>query len=582
MMLSYQTGDTSYRDLWKILERKRFFSREQFKEALQRAKDEDRHLNHVLLEIGNGSKEKLLESLSEYYGTPTVTLRKRVISPFVLNLIPKEIAEQHSVVLFKKTRDAIHVATTAPDNAQTIDFIKRKTGLTPQVFITTPEDIDEALRRYKSDLSTDFARIIKESTQQAMAVHDSAEKMAQYVPVITMVNTIIERALLQHASDIHIEPHREKISIRFRIDGLLVKIVELPSELLPSLVTRIKLIANLKIDEHRLPQDGRFSTMFDGREIAIRVAVIPTLSGSKVAMRLLDSNERQFSLKTLGLSANDLRAIRQETMKPHGMILVTGPTGSGKTTTLYTLLRMLRKESVNICTIEDPIEYGIEGISQTQVNPNAGLTFANGLRSLLRQDPNIIMVGEIRDADTASIAINAAMTGHLVLTTLHTNNAFLAIQRLIEMGVEPFLASSVINVVIGQRLVRRVCRYCKGRGRLTQKVVDLYRAVLDIERTVPKLIRLGLLPSDFVVEGAPIARNKGCAKCNKTGYLGRVGIYEVIRIDEDIHHVIIKDPSAESIQRAAEKKGVLTMIEDGILKVLRGQTTIEEVLRVVK
>ncbi len=582
MMLTFKSTDSSYRDLWKILERERYFSHEQFKDALRRAKEEDRHLNHVLLEMGNGSKDKLLESLSEYYGTPTITLRKRVISPFVLNLIPKEIAEQHSVVLFKKTKDAVHVATTAPDNAQTIDFIKRKTGLEPEVFITTPEDIDEALRRYKSDLSTDFARIIQESTRQAMAVHDSAEKMAQFVPVITMVNTIIERALLQHASDIHIEPHRDRIIIRFRIDGLLVRIVELPSELLSALVTRIKLIANLKIDEHRLPQDGRFSTMFDGREVAIRVAIIPTLSGSKVALRLLDSNERQYSLKTLGLNSSDLRALRQETMKPHGMILVTGPTGSGKTTTLYTLLRMLKKDSVNICTIEDPIEYGIDGVNQTQVNPNAGLTFANGLRSLLRQDPNIIMVGEIRDVDTASIAINAAMTGHLVLTTLHTNNAFLAIQRLIEMGVEPFLASSVINVVIGQRLVRRVCRHCKGTGRLTKKVIDQYRAVFDIERTVPKLMRLGLLPSGFKAEGAPLAHDKGCAKCNKTGYLGRVGIYEVIRIDDDLHHAIISDPSAESIQRVAAKKGGLTMIEDGIYKVLSGQTTVEEVLRVIK
>lgn len=582
MMLTFKSSDTSYRDLWKILERERSFSHEQFKDALRRAKEEDRHLNHVLLEMGNGSKDKILGLLSEYYGTPTVTLHKRVISPFVLNLIPKEVAEQHSVVLFKKTKDTVHVATTTPDNEQTIDFIKRKTGLEPRVFITTPEEIDEALRRYKSDLSTDFARIIQESTRQAMAVHDSAEKMAQYVPVITMVNTIIERALLQHASDVHIEPHRDRIIIRFRIDGLLVKIVELPTELLSSLVTRVKLIANLKIDEHRLPQDGRFSIMFDGREVAIRVAIIPTLSGAKVALRLLDSNERQYSLKTLGLNGTDLRTMRQETMKPHGMILVTGPTGSGKTTTLYTLLRMLRKESVNICTIEDPIEYGIDGVNQTQVNPNAGLTFANGLRSLLRQDPNIIMVGEIRDADTASIAINAAMTGHLVLTTLHTNNAFLAIQRLIEMGVEPFLASSVINVVIGQRLVRRVCRHCKGTGRLTRRVIDQYRTVFDIERTAPKLVKLGLLPDSYEVEGAPLAHAKGCAKCSRTGYLGRVGIYEIIRIDDDLHHAIIDDPSAESIQRTAGKKGTLTMLEDGVLKVLTGQTTIEEVLRVIK
>ncbi len=582
MMLSFRTTDTSYRDLWKIIERERFMSRDQFKDALRRSKDEDRHLNHVLLEIGNGSKDKLLKSLSEYYGTPTITLRKRVISPFVLNLIPKELAEQHSVVLFKKTKGLVHVATSAPDNRQTIDFIKRKTGLTPQVFLTTPEDIEEALRRYKTDLSTDFARIIEESTREAMAAHDSAEKMAQFVPVITMVNTIIDRALLQHASDIHLEPLRTTVVIRFRIDGLLTRIAELPIDLLPSLVTRVKILSNLKIDEHRLPQDGRFSVTFDGREVAIRVAVIPTLHGAKVALRILDAEEQKFSLKSLGFNQRDLRIVRQETTKPHGMILVTGPTGSGKTTTLYTLLRMLQRDSVNICTIEDPIEYGIEGVNQTQVNPNAGLTFANGLRSLLRQDPNIIMVGEIRDADTAEIAVNAAMTGHLVLTTLHTNTAFLAIQRLIEMGIAPFLAASVINVIVGQRLVRKVCRYCGAGARLTPKVLDQYRSVLGIENTVKKLKHLGLLPASFNASEAKLARAKGCLKCNGTGYLGRVGIYETLKIDDGVHAAILHDHSSVSIQKAGDAQGTLTMVEDGVLKTLTGQTTFEEVLRVIK
>ena len=576
--------DNKHHDLWKIIERERFLTKDQFKEAVLVAKKEDRHLTDVLFEYHTPHQDKLLRAFSDFYQKPAIKLRKKTIVPYVLNLIPKEVAEQHSVIIFKKNKNTINVAITNPENSQTIEFIRKKTGHDPKIFITTPEDIRHAVQKYKSEIRTEFARIIQESIKQTLAINDTAEKIAQYVPIIKMVDTIIERALSQHASDIHFEPSAQKISIRYRIDGLLNKIVEMPIEILPPLVTRIKIMANLKIDEHRLPQDGRFKFIFSDREVAIRVAAIPTLHGTKIVMRLLDKKESEFTLTKLGLNQHDLQTVKNEIAKPHGMILATGPTGSGKTTTLYTLLNMLNKEDVNICTIEDPVEYSIEGVNQTQINTQAGLTFANGLRSLLRQDPNILMVGEIRDGDTADIAVNAAMTGHLVLSTLHTNDSFLAIQRLTEMGVQPFLVASVTNAIIGQRLVRKICPDCKARVASKQKEIERYGSLFNLEATLEKFRKLHLLPAQ-----APSALmdfsffyGQGCSKCNNTGYRGRVGIYEVLKIDPQLQKIILDNPSAEAIKKEAAKRGVVTMVEDGLLKVLNGETTFEEILRVTK
>lgn len=583
-MMSFITSDNKHGGLWEIIEHGRFLTKDQFKEATQVARKENRHITDVLFEQHSPSQDKLLLAFSKYYNTPAIILRKRVIVPYVLNLIPKEVAEQHSVIVFKKSRNVVHVATINPENSQTMDFIRKKTGHETKVYITSPEDIKHALHKYKSEIRTEFARIIQDSINQTLAINDTAEKIAQYVPIIKMVDTIIERALSQHASDIHFEPTAKKIIIRYRIDGLLNRIVELPIEILPPLVTRIKIMANLKIDEHRLPQDGRFKFAFNEREVAIRVSAIPTLHGSKIVMRLLDKKENQFTLAKLGLNQKDLQTVKNEIAKPHGMILATGPTGSGKTTTLYTLLTMLNKEDVNICTIEDPIEYGIEGINQTQVNPAAGLTFANGLRSLLRQDPNILMVGEIRDNETADIAVNSAMTGHLVLSTLHTNDSFLAIQRLTEMGVQPFLVASVTNLIIGQRLVRKICPSCKTRAASTQKELEHYGTFFDLDAIHSKLKKHRLMaqPSPKDTSQLSFYYGRGCAKCNNTGYLGRIGIYEVLQIDRELQKFIVTNPSAEAIKKHAEKLGVLTMIEDGILKVFNGETTFSEILRVTK
>ncbi len=581
-MIGLLATDNTQNQLWKVFERERFVTKDQFKEALKQARREERHLNEVLLDTEAIPQEKVLTTLSAFYDVPVILLREVTISPYVLNLIPKEVAEEHSVIVFKKLRDVIHVATTKPDNHQTIAFIRKKTGCEPKVFLTTPEDIQHALKKYQGELTEEFAKIIERSTRETLELHDTVEKMAQYVPIVTMVNTILERALLQNASDIHFEPKANIVAIRFRVDGLLHNIVELPKDLLPPLVTRIKLLANLKIDEHRLPQDGRFKFIFKGRDVAIRVSVMPTLHGAKVVLRLLDTRTRQFSLRSLGLNQRDLGMMRKEITKPHGMILVTGPTGSGKTTTLYTILRMLNRENVNICTIEDPIEYGVEGINQTQANPAAGLTFANGLRSLLRQDPNIMMVGEIRDVDTADIALNAAMTGHLVLTTLHTNSAFLTTQRLLEMGVQPFLAASVINVIIGQRLVRRVCRHCKTESRLTQKHIEDFKRFVDVEAGFRRLQQLGLLSPEAALGEQRLSYGRGCDKCQNTGYRGRVGIYETLIMNEDLRRAVLRDPAAASLESEARQGDALTMGEDGLLKIFQGLTTLEEIVRVTK
>lgn len=579
-MINLLTNSTS--KLAKILEQEGCCTREQFKAIQAQAVRESRPVTAVLLEQANGGTEKMLEVLGQYYEIEPITLRGRVISPYILNLIPKEVAEAHHVVVFKKAADLISVATVDPENDQIIDFIKRKTKLDPIIYLTTPADIAYALQRYEGELSEEFAKIIEESLKETLASHEPVEKLAQFVPVVKMVNSIIDRALSNRASDIHLEPGSENLLVRFRIDGLLKRVVELPREVLPPILARIKLMANLKIDEHRVPQDGRFRYTFNDREIALRVSVVPNLYGSKVVLRLLDAKEKRFDFKALGLNKRDLNIIKHEAAKPHGMMVVTGPTGSGKTTTLYTMLRLLNRERVNICTIEDPIEYGLDGVNQMQVNSTAGLTFANGLRSLLRQDPDIIMVGEIRDPDTAEIALNSAMTGHLVLSTLHTNNAFLASQRLVEMGMQPFLISSVVNVFIGQRLVRTICRHCCTTVTSTEKHLERYSKLIDLAGAVSKLQHVGLLPNDFSWDKARLCAGRGCDKCSDTGYQGRLGIYELLVMDEEVRQAILTSPNSSAIKKASHKQGTTTMIEDGILKVINGLTTFEEVARVTQ
>ena len=575
--------NNKYNRLAKLMEQAGILPRDRFKEVMKKAKAENRQVTEILLADRSLSQEKVLEILSGFFNVPVVSLKKRMISRQVLNLIPKEIAEQHSVIIFKKIKKTIQVATTEPDNTQILRFIRQKTGFEPEIFLTTPQDISLTLQKYHSEISEEFAKIIQDSTQEALATNASAEKLAQYVPIIKMVNNIIDRALTQNASDIHLQPSSDKIIIRFRIDGLLQQIVELPKEILPALIARIKIIANLKIDEHRRPQDSRFSYVFNEREVAIRVSIIPTLHGSKIVLRLLDMEQKKFTLRRLGLNKRDFAILKNEIFKPHGMILVTGPTGSGKTTTLYTILHLLNNEDVNICTIEDPVEYGINGINQTQINTAANLIFANGLRSLLRQDPNILMVGEIRDSETADISINAAMTGHLVLSTLHTNNAFLAPQRLIEMGLSGYLVAPVVNLIIGQRLVRKICPQCRITLRSTDKILETYGSYFEIKETFNKLKKMNLLTADQkTFKDIAFFRGRGCSNCNNTGYHGRIGIYEVVKAEPALRKIILTGADPNLIKKQALAQGTLTMTEDGLLKVFNGRTTFDEILRVTK
>jgi len=583
-MLNIFLLNKEYNRLWKLFEKDGFLTKKQFKEAIRLAEKEKRYLTEMILEDDSLPEDKSLEVLSEFFNLPVVYLRNKVISPQVINLLPKEISEEHRVIVFKKVKDEIFVATTAPENKQIIKFIGKKTELTPKVFITTPKDIKLALNKYNNTVFSDgISHIVDLNNGDDMESQEvPAEKMAGLVPVIKMVNNAIETGISNGASDIHIEPGYDKLKIRMRVDGILHKIVELPRAMLPAVITRVKILANLKIDEHMAPQDGRFQYKFNDKEVALRVSVMPTLYGPKAVLRLLEMKEKMLTLQKLGLNKIHLRILKKEIYTSHGMILVTGPTGSGKTTTLYTLLRMLNSEKVNICTIEDPIEYGIEDINQVQVRPKHGLTFASGLRALLRQDPDVLMVGEIRDIETANIAINSAMTGHLVLSTLHTNNAFLTPQRLMEMDAQPYLVTSVLNVIIGQRLVRKLCPHCKIKSRAPEKLLENFTAFIPVKETYRKLQNIGLIPKDQKFSEVSFYRSRGCRKCGETGYKGRVGIYEIIYLDDDLRKFILNDPNETNLREHLLKRKVMTMIEDGLLKVFNSQTTIDEILRVTK
>jgi type IV pilus assembly protein PilB len=415
---------------------------------------------------------------------------------------------------------------------------------------------------------------------------EDLEKAAQDLPVIRIVDTLLKHAILQEASDIHIEPDEKEVRVRYRIDGLLHDAMTLPRAVIDGIVARIKILSNLKLDEHRLPQDGRFKIEQDGRRIAFRVSILPVYSGEKVVMRLLDESSKGLTLEGMGLWGQPLEQVHQAIKRPNGMILVTGPTGSGKTTTLYTIMDILNQPQVNISTVEDPIEYKMFRINQTQVNPQIGLTFSQGLRALLRQDPDIIMVGEIRDEETMDIAIHAAMTGHLVLSTLHTNSAAGTIPRLLDMGAEPFLVASTVNLVMAQRLVRRLCPNCRQAYNLDDELINSLKQQIDLERVFEVALKNNLLGKEISkdMDWSKISfyRPGGCSRCRKEGYKGRIGIFEVIEMTEAISEMVAKRATSDEIERQAQKEEMIRMIEDGMIKAIQGVTSIEEILRVTK
>jgi len=559
---------------------------ETLKKAAEEAKKSGKPLRQILLNK-NYLKEDELRRLEAYIlGIPFVDLSKETIPFSILQIIPEPIARKHNVIAYKKTGDTIEVAMLDPDDLQTIEFIKKKAGLKILTRLTTPESIQNALRQYQKTLEAEFGEIIEKeaktfevSREEEKAIEtEELKRLAEDLPVIKIVDTLIRHAILQSASDIHIEPMEKEVLVRYRIDGILHDAMNLPKQIATGIVARIKVLANLKLDEHRLPQDGRFKLESDEYRISFRVSVLPVYDGEKIVMRLLPENIKGYTLEELGFWGINLERIHRAIKKPTGIILVTGPTGSGKTTTLYTVIEMLNTPKVNISTVEDPIEYRIPRVNQTQVRPEIGLTFANGLRSLLRQDPNVIMVGEIRDNETASLAINAALTGHLVLSTLHTNSAAGAIPRLIDMKVEPFLIASTLTAVISQRLVRRLCEGYE-KYRLGEEEILGLKKDINLERIVEILKREKVVGSKISLKDIEWGRPKNTEQC-PDGYKGRIGIHEVLEITESIKELVVRNATSDEIEKRALEEGMLSMMDEGFIRAAQGVTSIEEVLRV--
>jgi len=552
-----------------------------------KAKKTGKKFEELLLNEGLISQEDLIRLKAYILGVPFINLEKEIVPKEVLEIIPEPIARAHNIVAFRKKGRELEVAMLDPEDLQTIEFIKKKSNLRILPRLTTPQSIKNVLAQYRKTLGAEFAELIKKEAegvktkriQEKTTEKEELEKIAQEIPVIKIVDSLLKHAVLDRASDIHIEPMENEVLVRYRIDGILRDAMTLPKQVAPGIVARIKVLSNLKLDEHRLPQDGRFKFETNGDKYSVRVSVLPVLNGEKVVMRLLAEEAKGYSLEELGLRGKALEDIQTALRRPTGMILVCGPTGSGKTTTLYSMIEILNTPEVNISTVEDPIEYRMPRVNQTQVRPEIGLTFANGLRALLRQDPDIIMVGEIRDNETAALAVNAALTGHLVLSTLHTNNAAGAIPRLIDMKVEPFLIASTLNVILAQRLVRRLCED-KKEYHLERSQIDQISKYCDLKRVENILKKEGLLKKKGTVKDVTFFEPKPTKSCPE-GYKGRIGIFEVLPATESIKKLITQNATSDAIQERALKEGMITMVEDGFVKAARGITTIEEVLRVI-
>jgi type IV pilus assembly protein PilB len=543
-----------------------YITKADFEKALKESKQEKTSLGQVLIDKGLIKDDQLGKLIAESAGFLFVNLKKEKIAEKILKIVPQLVAQNQQVIVFDKTKQGLKVALNNPKNYEMIKWLEKKTGEKIIAYYTTPLNIKEALKFYKKGIKKEFSDIIENEVKKAKEATIKAEDL----PIIKIVDTLIEYGYENRASDIHIEPLEKETQIRFRIDGVLHDVVSLPKHIHSLLVSRIKVLSKLRTDEHFAAQDGKFIAKTGNEKFDIRVSIVPVTEGENIVMRLLSEKARKFNLEDLGFLEKDLKKIKAAIKKPYGMILSTGPTGCGKTTTMYSILKILNKPKVNICTIEDPVEYDIEGVSQIQVNSKAKLTFAKGLRSIVRQDPDIIMVGEIRDEETAGIAVNSAMTGHLVLSTMHANTAATNIVRLMDMGIEPFLTASSISVIIGQRLVRKICTKCRESREITKD----------------KLKKLGLpekLINKFYKKGKKIRiySGQGCKSCAQTGYIGRIGIFEVLEINEKIKAMIMAKSNTDDIEAQAIKNGMTTMIEDGIEKVLSGITTVEELFRVI-
>lgn len=529
-------------------------------------------------------EEELYRTASTLLKVPFIDLSREAIRKDILFLVPEPLAVSHEIVAWKETNGELYLATSDPSDVQTLDFIEKKTNLKLRVHLATPTSLREALKQYHLTLEAEFKKLTKPEEKAKEEEPEALAKLAEDLPVVRIVDSLLDHAVFERASDIHIEPREKDLAVRYRVDGILRNVMVLPKNVQAGVVARIKILSNLKLDEHRLPQDGRFKITTAGKDrYSLRVSVFPEMDGEKIVMRLLPETTQILTLEELGFLPQPLEIIRRNIIKPHGIILVTGPTGSGKTTTLYSILGILNKPGVNIQTVEDPIEYKITGVNQSQVNPRIDFTFARGLRSILRQDPNIIMVGEIRDNETADIAIHAALTGHLVLSTLHTNDAATTLPRLVDMNIPPFLIAFTANMIVAQRLVRKICPECRAPQKLDTAAATDLRKKYDLTRilTLIKEQKLNLGRSS-AADGITLFRGAGCKQCNDQGYKGRIGLYEIMEITTKIKEIVSSAGTAIDIAKAARAEGMITILEDGLIKALTGITTIEEVMRVTK
>ncbi len=581
----------------KILKQGGILTESQLADLKTTAERSKRTLQETIIEDKVLEERELAKLVGDYIGTPFVEIEPKDIPDDVLKRIPEHIARQYNVVLFAVDEDgAPMLAMEDPDDVQALNFIQKEIGYNLRVFLATKSNILDCLENYRGDVNDELDEVIAIQRDDSDAENAKEEEFAEDSPIAQTVNLLLEYAIKSHASDIHIEPREEFVQVRYRIDGVLREVNKLPHNVLGALVSRIKILSNLKIDERRVPQDGRFKIKVSGKQYALRVSTLPIADGEKIVMRVLDESNQAISLEKLGYWGLSLATIKNAMAQPNGMILVTGPTGSGKSTSLFSVLSELNTPDVNISTIEDPVEYKIPGVNQTQTNAKAGMTFASGLRALLRQDPNIIMVGEIRDGETANLGVQAALTGHLVFSTLHTNNAATCLPRLLDMDIEPFLIASTVKAVIGQRLVRRLCQSCRQAYTPSQEELNYITQMFNITpESMPHLHELEEQAASESIGGdTPMGTTdativqlwkpspEGCDECGHNGFKGRVGIYEVLGISVAIQKMITANATSNDIQEQAISEGMITMQMDGLIKSFRGITTIEEILRATR
>ncbi len=572
-----------------ILIQRQLISESQAKQILQEAQNAGKRVEEIIYSKKLIDERTILQIKGEFFKLPVKIFEKNEKIPrYVLHLIPEDTARHYNFIAFRKDEDVLSIGMVYPDDVkaqEALKFILNRLNLKFKVFIITPSDLKLALSQYQTfieefnQLLSDFQKRYAAQTQKEtpsfkiVDLESTQGVISDEAPIIKLFASVLKYAVRARASDIHLEPERNVLRVRLRIDGNLSKILSLPLMVHQPIISRIKIMANLKIDETRIPQDGRFFTIIDEKEIDFRISTFPTALGEKAAIRILDPSVGLKSIHELGLEGKNLEILEKEILKPYGMILITGPTGSGKTTTLYAILQVLNQEKVNIMSLEDPVEYTIEGINQSQVLPEIGYTFARGLRHMVRQDPDIIMVGEIRDKETAELAVQSALTGHLVLSTLHTNNAIGVIPRLTDLEVEPFLIPSSLNLMMAQRLARRLCPDCKMRvlaNETESKIIE--EALKDLPQETKE--KLSYHPPYYIY------KSQGCPACNKKGYLGRVGIFEMFQMTRELEEIILTQPSQEKLLAEAKRQGMINLRQDGILKVLEGIVSLEEILSI--